>query len=351
MDAKKEEMLNKIKLNLPVLERENPEEFDLITALFNILHQTNDLLGTVCNRERINEWKEQEDPSFYRFASLLKKGLMQQNSYLDTILNQLTMENDAIAQKIAMAKEQLSLLLEHEQALFNEAEAIFEQQVELRQKKAQVDALQSRKDELADLKKKYSRINIKKLQIDIEQKETLLAELTNKCAPLLKKQEELQNATTELIVAERNLDSELGRLENVYCEKSREITEKLPDWIEKIKKRRVERKQKADAYELELVKELAELDETEKVIKQRLEELNRIYSLAADNRDVCTIHFAANRKISGNFSASFSEVESKLSDLLAAVDRKLEDFDVLLKNAQQKHQEIAAACKPIGIGG
>jgi|GEM_PF-5568566 len=350
----KQEILERVKRYMAVMEKENPDEFDMLTAMFAVLHETNALVGAICTNAKIKEWREKDDPSFYRFASLLKQGLEQQRDYLDSVSDQLPLEGDIVAQKIAAARERINVLsveLGKTQPILNEAETLLAQQAELSAKKALVDALVHKKTEIAALTKEYMLIDLEKLQAEVAQKEKELTDLKKKCAPLQTKQAKLQKEVDELCAAQLNLDTELARLTDAYGDKALEITGKIPCWIEQIKERRLKRQAKTAEYERELAKAAAELFETEKEIHLLLEKINQQLSAAMDAKEILTTHFEANQRISADFSGSLSGINNELLNLQAAIDRELHRFDALLSTAHRQIQTIAAACKPGGIGG
>lgn len=348
---RKMEIVKQIKNGIAILEREGNDEFDIVTAVFSILHETTNLMGTICDKEKIKVWKDLDDPSFYRFASKLKLGLELQRDYLNTISDQLILEGDIVSQKIAVCHEQINSLLEQERTILKEVSPLIEKENELREARRRVDMLLSKKNELEGIEKKLSGIDIKALKRQVAEKEKIRDDLENRYKPLLEKKETLQNSLTDLNEAINSISEELTRLETAYGEEARRLTENIPQWIEKIKNRQIIREEKDKEYIARLEKEAERLRETEKKLQEHLNKSNEFVSLAMTNWEIMRRHFEANKTIGSRFSKSLTDIQDNLSGITDAVEKELTNFDESLRVMQKRIQEIASEFKPIGIGG
>ncbi len=352
----KKEILERIKNSIVALEKEDQDEFDLITAVFSISHETTNLLGTMCGGEKIKGWKDGDDPSFYRFASKLKIGLELQRDYLNSISGQLILERDIVSQKITDCQVRINSLLEQEKTILKEVDSLIQKEDELKEKNKRVDALFNKKNELEDIEKKLSGIDLKKLEAKVVKLEKKKTDLENKYRPLLNQKEALQNTITELSAEMQNITGALTRFETAKGEEVQRLTENIPQWIEKIKQRRMAREGKDREYMAKLEEEAGELRETEKMIQEHLNKSKELVALAMDKREILRTHFEANKTIDHRFSRSLShmslpQMQGDLSRLTETVEKELVRFDVVLGELHKRIQEIAAEFKPVGIGG
>lgn len=346
----KSEIIKQIKNGIASLET-GGQDFDMITAVFLILHQTINLLWIICSKEKVQGWKEMDDPSFYRFASQLKKGLELQCDYLNTISSKFSIEGDIIAQKITAYQNQINSLLEQEKTILKEAFTLIDKEDELRESSRRVNILLSKKNELETIHNMLSGIDIKALEAEVSEKEKIKDELENKYKPIIERKKALQNSIAELEEALKNISTEIVHLETVSGEAAIKITENIPQWLERIKSRNLVRKEKEIEYIAQLEKEVEELKETESKIQEHLKKSHEVVSLAMTNQEILSIHFEANKTIGRRFLKSLPDIQDELSHITDAVKKELTSFDRLLSNYKTRLEEIASQFKPIGIAG
>jgi len=347
----KQVVLKNIKNSLTILEKGNQEEFDIITAIFTILHEATSLLGVMYDLEKIKTWKHQDDPAFYRFVSKVKTGLEIQMEYLNSISDQLIFEENIVSQKIMAYQMQINTYLKDEKFIIEEVKGLIDKEAELTEAGRRIDALLAQKEELQGIANKIATINTKELEADIAKKEKKKSDFENRLKPLLDKNKDLDSSIMELSEAFRNLSAELARLETAHGEEAQKITENIPKWIAAIKKRLTAREQKNIEYMERLKKEAEELRETEIKIQEQLEKCNEFVLLAMGNAETLRIHFKANREIGGRFASSLPDMQESLSRTTSTIEKELSDFDQSLAKMQKRIEEITASFRPMRIGG
>ncbi|MCW3488689.1 hypothetical protein [Dethiobacter alkaliphilus] len=353
----KQKYLEGIKKNLVTLEKENRDEFDMITAVFSILYEATGMLGHMYDEKKVKEWKQKDDPSFYRFASTLKTGLELQWDYLNSISRHLVSEGDIVSQKVAAYQEKMKSLLKREKNILKEAGSVIKKEDELQEANKRVEALLNKKMELEEIEKKLANLDIREIEGEIARKEKVKADLEDRYRPLLNKQKDLENSITEISNAMENISVILSQLEAVSGKESRRLAENLPQWIDVIQKRQIAREEKEKEYMNELLMEAERLQETEKKIQEHLEKMNKFVALAMDNREILRTHFEANKTLNSRIfrslkslgDMSLAEIQENLSAAMDGIEKDLDRFDASLKEMHMRIQEIATSIKPMGV--
>jgi len=347
----KTEIIRRIKDSLTLFEKEVHDEYDLITSAFSVWHNTTDLIRTLWDKKKIEDWKNEDDPSFYRFCSKLKMALELQRDYLNTISDQLALEGDEVSQKIKACEEQINSLLEQERTIFKEVSPLIEREDDLRETSNRLDILLRKRKELEGIEKKLSGIDIGKLETEVAKQEKRKDSLMKKYKPLLERKQTLQSSLTELKEAISNISAEIVQLETAYGEEANRLTESIPQWIDNIKNRRVKREEKGKELMESLAEETEELKKTERDLQEHINKINEFASFAMTNQEILRTHFDANKAIGSRFSVSLPDIQDDLSNITDTIENELTRFDELLRTAQKRIQEIASEFKPIGIGG
>jgi len=348
--GEKSELLNKIRVNLTALERQDKDEFDSVANSLSLLQLTVDLLTVLYDNKKIKEWKERDDPAFYRFASKLKVGLELQRDYLSTISDILVSNDDAVAQKIIACKEQINSVVEKENSILREIEPLLEKENELSSNQERLDSLLDKQRALKKIEKKLSEINLDELSAEVQEMEKAKAELEAEYQPLLDKRQILTEEVTGLRGTVQNLSGEINQLEGAFGEDVIKLAETIPKWIQQIKVRKAIREEKLSKYVAKLEKESEELKKVENQLQEHIQKINEFVSLCMTNQEIFRVHFQSNKALSNRFSKSLPDMNHELIKLNETTKKELKKFDESLSRMQRKNEEISTDFKPIHLG-
>lgn len=343
------ELIKRLKDSVAVLANEGCEEYDLITGVFSMWHETTSLIRKLWGSGEIEGWKNQDDPSFYRFCSMLKIGLELEKDYLSSISDQLMLEGDPVSQKIEACRGRIDSLLVKESTALRQAASLLAKEDELREISNRVDALSRRIGELKRIERKLSRIDARQLEVEVARKEQQREDLERLYKPLLEKRDDLNSSIAELNEAVDNLSAEIACLEAASGDAALRMMQSIPQWIEMITNRRTQRAEKEEEEMQMLAREAEELMEVESRIQEHIARTNEFISLTITNREVLETHFEANKTIGSKFARSLPDIQEDLSTMTDAVERELTRFDELLTSAQKRIDEIVSGFRPMGI--
>lgn len=346
----KDELLEKIKASVTALGQRDQDDFDSLQSSLAILHAVANLLRLLYDNGKIKQWKSQDDPAFYRFASKLKVGLELQRDYLNSISDSLISDDDIVSKKIMSCQEQINSILEKEKSILKKIAPLLEKEHELNENKKRLDLLLEKQRNFEEIEQKLSGINLQDLTAEVEEKEKGKTKLEVEYQPLLEKRDSLVKEVNDFREAVQNLTRELDGLEEAYGEDAAKLAENIPKWIQTIKNRKVARKQKDKKYITDLEREAEELKKVENQLQEHIQKFKKFASLSTANDEILRVHFESNKTLGDRFSKSLPDIKYDLAQLTEAIEKQLKNFDETLMHMQKRIEEAAAEFKPIGLG-
>ncbi|MFW6333420.1 MAG: hypothetical protein ACOC23_09000 [Thermodesulfobacteriota bacterium] len=325
------------------------DEFDRVAHAFALAGKVLNLISEDFGRDRLDRWRQNDDPALLRFASGMKNFLEQQKIYLDAAAEPLLTESGTITRKIADRRREIDQTLAQENTMLNSGEALLSAENELRTRHRQLETLQNRLNELSALEKELADIDLDKLRLEVSAKETRAAELKQQHRPLLDKKCDLETRFNEMREAMHRLSKDIEQLSSAHGEAARELTGRLPEWVARIRARADIRSEKAQEYLAEMAEETERLAKLEAEVQNHLDSINAYADAAAGLQDVLTTHFNANRELSRSFAKSLGGMEEGLQEREHAMETALSEHDEMLRNLQRRIRATADTVKQLRI--
>ncbi len=343
------EILSRMKARIEALEERDVEEFDAVALVLGLAADAASLAGSMCGKEKVEKWKADDAPVFYRFASKLKTALETQRDYVASVENALEIDVDAISVKIENLRKDLNALLDREETILKQGEEMFRMQDELIAKKRNFDALLKRKAELETARNALEGVDLEKLAEEVERKEEANKKLDEQYRPLLSRREAFDEDAGELRAAIDALSAEIARLETAYGPEAARLADSVPSWLEKIRARIAAREKKNAKLLEELAREAEELNRLESGIQDNLRRMNECREQALNLAEIDRLHFQANRRIGDRFSDSLADGMDEIEELTSKIHEDLERHDRLLKEMHARIEASRACVKPVGM--
>ncbi len=342
-----EKIFRQIKNNLSDLEnQENGDEFDRVSLVFSLLQNSLILLHEMYGPDDLEKWKKQEDPVSDRFRSRLKNIMEYQRDYLQSL--PLSPDEDMISRKIAACQAEMKSLLEQENSVLMQSQHLFSKEKEVLEQKQKLAELFRRKTDLEQAEKELSGYDLKKLEKEIAEGEETRNRFQEEYAPLLHKKQVLEKEVGELDENLRNVKEAMDGLEQAYGEDARQISENLPLWVKKLRRRIRDREEKDEKYLRDLELETAELKETEARLQTHLRQISEIAESHARYQEILQLHFASDKQLGKNLSSSLGQMQGETEKLTGEIEDNLKRYDKMLRQIRQKAEEVRAEILPLG---
>lgn len=334
---------------LALLEREETPAFDAVALGFSMLQDVLTLISGRYGPAVMAGWRRDDDPALGRYLSKLKFFLAFQKEYLASLSDVLFVEDDRLSEKIAACRDDIDALTEKENTLFRQGEALQAAEIELKERQARVDGLLRQAADLEALKAKLAAHDPAELAETVRALEAETAALQSSSGELVARKERLEADLAALREAARGLANDAARLENAGAREAAQLTARMPEWIEKLQSRRLDREQKAAEYSRALAAEAEKLTAVEAEIQELLTRINAHADAAAEMRDILETHFNADRELTRSFSRSLAGAETEVDRFAAEIQTGLANFDAALKSMHQRIETVAAQVTKIRI--
>ncbi len=334
---------------LKALENNSIDEFDRVSKIFDIFTDSTTLIQNRYGPEILREWKAQDDPVFLRYASRLKTALEAQKAYLDSVETLFAEEDGVIGQKIQSRRSEIDSLLHRENTVLSEAGALFEAETELNERRRRVETLLQKKRELEQTAAEFAGVDIDALAAETESEQRRNDELHESVGPMREKWRNLKDENEALQSEILEIESDLERLETASAEQAAGIMDRMRQWTETIRSRKLLREEKANRFSQELAEETLVLKTLEQQIAGHLAELEKAGEKHAALQDILESHFQANEALGKRFARSLAHDEREADRLVSEIRGQLRRFDETLKNMHRKITETADEVQKIGI--